>query len=66
MPVHNLEIFIHTFAKAFFKNLLEPKRMQVFLLKLQYQKVLRDFFKRKSVEASEFHLRSNCIVRSTL
>ena len=39
--------------------------MQVFPLNLQYQKVLSDFFENKSVEAYEFHLMSNSIVRST-
>ena len=28
----------------FFENLLEPKRMQVSLLKLQYEKILGDFY----------------------
>ena len=38
--------------------------MQVFPLKLQYQKILRDFFKNKSVEAYELHLMSKSIVQS--
>ena len=40
--------------------------MQVFPLKLQYQRVLRNFFKNKGVYAYEFHLMSYFIVRSTL
>ena len=40
--------------------------MQVFPLILQYQNVLGDLYKKKSVEAYEFHLMSNSILRSTL
>ena len=39
-----------------FKNYLEPKRIQLIPLKLQYQKSLSDFSKKKMVEAYEFHL----------
>ena len=49
-----------------FENVLGPKRMHVFPLKLQCQKVIGDFFKKKSVEAYELHLMSNSIVLSTL
>ena len=34
-------------SETFLKNILEPKHMQVFPLKLQHQKVLGDFFKKK-------------------
>ena len=37
--------------EKFSVSLLEPKRMQVFPLKLQYQKVSSYLFKKKSVEA---------------
>ena len=58
---------LYTYIReSVFKNLPEPKRMQVFPLNIQYQKVLSDFFKKKSVEACEFHLKSNSIVKSTL
>ena len=40
--------------------------MQVLPLKLQYQQVLSDFFKKKSVEAYEFNLVSNSTMRFTL
>ena len=40
--------------------------MQVFLLKLQYEKVLTDLFIKKSLYAYEFHVLSNSTVRSTL
>ena len=53
-------------CKNLFENLLEPKRMQVFPFKLQYQKKLTDFFKNKTVKASENHLISNSNVRRTL
>ena len=53
-------------CENFFENFLEPKRMQVFPLKLQNQNVLSDFFKYKIVEAYEFHLISNSNVRYTL
>ena len=41
--------------KSFFGNLLEPKRMPVFSLKLDYLKVLRNFFKKKSKQPYEIH-----------
>ena len=53
-------------CENFFENLLEPKRMQVFPLKLQYLNELSDFLKKKSVEAYEFHLMSNSNVQFTL
>ena len=57
---------LHTYiCKNFFENLLEPKRMQVFPLKLRYQYVLSDFLRKKSIEAYEFHLLSNSNVRHT-
>ena len=64
--MYNLEICIRTLVEEFLENLLEPKRMQVFPIKLQYQKVLNDLFKKKSVKAYEIHLMSNSTVRSTL
>ena len=33
------------------KKLLEPKRMQFFPLKIQYEKVLNDFFKKRNFPA---------------
>ena len=53
-------------CENFFENLLRPKRMQVFTLKLQYQNELSDFLKRKTVDAYEFHLMSNSNVQLTL
>ena len=53
-------------CENFSENLLEPKRMQVLPLKLQYQKKMIGLFKKKSIEAYEFHLPSNIIVRPTL
>ena len=50
-PIYNLESYIRTLAKVF-----EPKRMQVFPLKLQYQKLLRYFFKIRSLTPCEFHI----------
>ena len=38
-------------CEIFLENLLEPKRTQVFQLKLPYQNVLSDLFKNKSVKA---------------
>ena len=64
--MHNLELNIRTIGKTFSKNFLEPKRIQVFPLKIQCQKKSSDFFKKKSIEAYEFHLTSNAIVRTTL
>ena len=37
--------------------------MQVFPLKIQYLKVLTDFFRNKSVKASEFHMMSDSTVQ---
>ena len=65
-PIHDLELHLRTFAKTFFENLLEPERMRIFPLKLQYQNVISDCFKNKSVEAYEFHLISNSNVRYIL
>ena len=62
MSIYNLEPYIRTFAKKKIENLLEPKRMHVFPLKLQTQKKLSDFFKKKSIEAIVFHVTSNTIV----
>ena len=70
MNKFNVYIQFRTFdtyiCENFFENLLELKRMQVFPLKLQYQKKINDFFKKKSIETYEFNLTSNAIVRSTL
>ena len=49
----------------FFKNFLEAKHLQVFPLNLHYNKVSSDFFKKKSVEVFELHLKSNYVVHST-
>ena len=65
-PIDNLELHKCSSATFCFESLLEPKRMQLFPLKSQYQNVLSDFFKKKSVEAYEFHLISNSNVRYTL
>ena len=46
------------------KNLLEPKRLHVFPLNLQYQKVLGEFFKKKSLKVYDFHMILNSNVRS--
>ena len=40
----------------------EPKCMQIFPLKLQYQKVLNDFFKKKVVITYELHIVSLLLV----
>ena len=53
-------------CENFSEYLFEPKRTQVFPLKLQSQNVLSDFFENKSVEAYEFHLISNSSVQYTL
>ena len=53
-------------CENFSENLQEPTSMQVFPLKLQYQKKVSDFFEKKSIEACEFHLTANAILRSTL
>ena len=58
-PIYILERYIRAFAKVFLKNLLGPKRMQFFSLKVQYQKVLIIFFKNKTVKAHEIHMMSN-------
>ena len=58
MSIYNLELYILTFAKVFFK-LLEPKRMQVFPLKLQYQNILIDLFKQRSLKTYDFYMMSN-------
>ena len=59
-------LILYTYIRDnFFDNYLEAKRIQVFPLNLQYQKVLSDFFKKKSVEAYEFRLMWNSIVQST-
>ena len=63
--INNLQLHIRTFVKFFFK-LLEPKRFQVFPSKLQYKKVIRIFFKKKSAKRYEFYMMSNSTVRSTL
>ena len=57
-PIYNLELYISIFVKKKIENLLEPKRMQLFALKLQYRNVLSDFFKKKSVEPYEFWLKN--------
>ena len=63
--LYNLDLYIRTFANFFFK-LLDLKRMQVFpLLKIQYQKVLCDFIKKKSAIAYEFRMMSNPTIQST-
>ena len=49
-------------CENFIKNPPEHKRMQVFPLKLQYQKVLSGFFKKKSAEAYEIQFMSNPMV----
>ena len=64
--IYNLELHIRTFAIFSFKNLLEPKRMQIFPLKLQYQNVLSHLIKNNSVEAYEFHLILNSNLPYTL
>ena len=53
--MHNLELYIRTFVRVF-KTLFEPKRRQVFSLKILYQKVLSDFHKKKSVITYDFHI----------
>ena len=41
-------ITLYTYiSENFSKKILEPKRMQVFPLKIQHQKLLSDFFKKK-------------------
>ena len=49
-----------------FRNLYTYIGENFFPLNLQYQKELSDFFQNKRVEAYEFHLMPNSIVRSTL
>ena len=51
--LYTLLNFIHVHLRKNFGNYLEAKRMQIFPLNLQHQKVSSDFFKKKSVEAYE-------------
>ena len=59
-------IAFYFYIREFFWNILEPKRMQVLVLKFQYQKELSHFFKKNSVKACEFHMVWNSTVWSTL
>ena len=56
-PIYSLELYLGKYAKKN-KKFLEPKRTQVFPLKIQYQKELIDFFKK-------VHMMSNSIVQFT-
>ena len=62
-PIFNLELYIRTVT--IFLNLFQPKLMQVFSLKIQYSKVLGDFFKNWSIKGYEFQMNSNSTVRHT-
>ena len=53
-------------CQSFFEKFLEPKRMQIFPLKLQFQKPLSDFFKNRSEIVYEFHMMLDTTVRSNL
>ena len=58
MPILNYN-FTYVHLQKFLEKFHEPKRMQVFKLKLQYQKELSNFFKKESVIPYDVHMMSN-------
>ena len=62
-PIYILELFIRTFANFF--KLPKPEHMQVFPIKLQYQKRLSKIFKKRSIINYGFHMMSDSTVPST-